>query len=311
MNPLKAPPEDDAPVMRPDDPTTPTMNVLVLGATGMLGHVVYRALSAAVGLHVRGTVRSQSLVRFPIQTRPRLEIVDNLEDGERLEHLFEQVRPNVVINCASVRKPAPADPMRSMAVLALLPQRLSHLCRRHGARLVQIGSDAVFAGSRGDYTEEDLPDANDTYGMAKLLGEVREPHAITLRTSIIGHELLGQGGLLEWFLAQTGPCRCYTRAIFSGFPTVVLARVIRDVILPRPDLHGVYHLATQPISKLELLRLVAQRYGKTTEIIADDSVAIDRSLNAAKFAAATGYAPPAWPELVDAMYADHLESMRE
>ena len=137
-----------------------------------------------------------------------------------------------------------------------------------------------------------------------------EPHAITLRTSIIGHELQSKGGLLEWFLSQQEQCRCYTRAIFSGFPTIVLADLIRDVVIPRPDLHGVYHVAARPISKFDLLRLVAERYGKKIELIPDDRASPDRTLVAARFEKATGYVAPDWPTLVDLMYCDRFGSTR-
>jgi dTDP-4-dehydrorhamnose reductase len=188
----------------------------------------------------------------------------------------------------------------------VLPKRLSVLCRLSGSRLIQVSSDGVFSGNRGGYTEDDLPDANDIYGVAKLLGEISEPHAFTLRTSIIGHELQSRGGLLEWFLSQQGQCSCYTRAIFSGFPTIVLADLIRDVVIPHPGLHGIYHMATRPISKFDLLQLVAKRYGKAIELIPDDRASPDRSLTADRFRKATGYTPPDWPELVDLMYSDRF-----
>ncbi|MFC1536888.1 sugar nucleotide-binding protein, partial [Pseudomonadota bacterium] len=219
-----------------------------------------------------------------------------------LEYLFDLVEPQVVVNCVSLGKPMPPEPMKAISIFSLLPHRLGRLCRLRSARLVLISSDGVFSGARGGYTEDDYPDGIDIYGISKQLGELNEPHIITLRTSIIGHELQTKTGLLEWFLSQTGQCRCYTRVVFTGFPTVVLAQLIRDVIIPRPDLHGIYHVATQPISKFDLLGLVAHKYGKSIELIPDDSVVIDRSLSAERFAKATGYIPPAWPELIDSMF---------
>ena len=155
------------------------------------------------------------------------------------------------------------------------------------------------------YTESDPSDATDLYGRSKYLGEVDHPHAITLRTSIIGHELAGSHGLVEWFLAQTSPIRGYSRAIFSGLPTVELARVIRDHVLPNPQLHGVYHVAAAPIAKLDLLTLVAEAYDRSTTITPDPSLQIDRSLNGDRFQASTGYVAPAWPELVRHMRDFH------
>jgi dTDP-4-dehydrorhamnose reductase len=284
------------------------MKVLVLGATGLLGNAVFRSVSEMPGAQVTGTVRQANPAFTPAEAS-RLVEVGNIEDPKQQAALFDAARPDVVINCVAVGRPAPADPMRMISVYALLPQRLSYLCKSAGARLIQISSDGVFSGGKGAYTEDDPPDADDIYGTSKLLGEIDAPHAITLRTSIIGHELQSAGGLLEWFLSQQGECRCFTRAIFTGFPTIVLADLIRDIVIPRPDLRGIYHVASRPISKFDLLRLVAERYGKDIHLIADDRPAPDRSLVAERFAKATGYRPPDWPALVDAMYRDKFGSV--
>jgi dTDP-4-dehydrorhamnose reductase len=283
------------------------VNILVLGATGLLGNAVFRGLSKISGAHVAGTIRHEAARGlFAVEHAARLIVVEDIENPDELAKLLDAVAPDVLVNCIAVGRPAPADSMRSIAVYSVLPRRLSHLCRLSGTRLIQIGSDGVFSGLRGGYTEDDQPDANDVYGVAKLLGEITEPHAITLRTSIIGHELQSKGGLLEWFLSQQGQCSCYTRAIFSGFPTIVLADLIRDIVIPRPDLHGVYHVASRPISKFDLLQLVAKRYGKTIELIPDDKANPNRSLVADRFEKATGYVAPDWPTLVDVMYRDRF-----
>jgi dTDP-4-dehydrorhamnose reductase len=285
------------------------VKILVLGATGLLGNAMFRSMSKTAGARVTGTIRREAARNlFTREHAGALTVVEDVGNPDALARLFDATRPDVVINCIAVGRPAPADPMRSIEVYAVLPRRLSQLCRLSGSRLIQIGSDGVFSGNRGGYTEDDLPDANDVYGVSKLLGEISEPHAVTLRTSIIGHELQSRGGLLEWFLSQQGQCSCYTRAIFSGFPTIVLADLIRDVVIPNPDLHGIYHVATMPISKFDLLQSVAKRYGKAIELIPDDRASPDRSLSADRFRKATGYAPPAWPELVDLMYSDRFGS---
>lgn len=287
------------------------MKILVLGATGLLGNAVFRSMSQASGARVEGTIRREAARGlFAPDQAARLTVVEDLENPRPLERLVKGLAPDVVVNCVAAGRPAPADPMRSILIHSVLPHRLSHLCGLAGARLIQIGSDGVFSGTRGAYTEDDVPDANDIYGISKLLGEVAAPHAITLRTSIIGHELQSGSGLLEWFLSQQEQCRCYTRAIFSGFPTIVLADLIRDVIIPRPDLHGVYHVATRPISKFDLLQLIARRYGKPIRLIPDDRENPDRSLVAARFEKATGYVAPDWPTLVDLMYCDRFGSTR-
>jgi dTDP-4-dehydrorhamnose reductase len=123
-----------------------------------------------------------------------------------------------------------------------------------------------------------------------------------LRTSIIGRELASAHGLIDWFLAQKGRVKGYRRAVFSGLPTVELARIVRDTVLPHQELSGLYHVSSAPIDKLSLLRLVADVYGKSIDIVPDDAVAIDRSLNADLFAEATGYMSPAWQNLVRSMH---------
>lgn len=167
---------------------------------------------------------------------------------------------------------------------------------------MHMSTDCVFSGQRGRYAETDLPDAIDLYGRSKLLGEVSGNRSITLRTSIIGHELQSQHALINWFLAQEGRCFGHRKAIFSGFPTVVLAEIIRDVIIPRDDLAGVFHVAAEPISKYDLLKLVAETYGKEIEIIPDDSVVIDRSLDSSRFNKISGFVPPSWPAMIAKMH---------
>jgi dTDP-4-dehydrorhamnose reductase len=185
----------------------------------------------------------------------------------------------------------------------MLPHRLARVCGLVGARLVHVSTDCVFSGAKGGYIEADFADADDLYGRSKYLGEVDYPHAVTLRTSIIGHELDGARSLLCWFLAQGSSVRGFTRAVFSGLPTVELARVIRDYVLPAPALRGLYHVSSAPINKYELLGLIAKTYGKSIDITPQDEPVIDRSLDSTRFRAATGYSPPPWPDLIEQMRA--------
>ena len=283
------------------------MRVLVLGASGLLGNTVFRVLSRDSALNVFGSIRD-ARVRglFPREIRDRLITTTDLREPGTLRQILAEARPNAVINCLSAPRAdlRGGDTMKVVSVLSVLPQRLSVACAEVGARLVHISSDGVFSGSVGGYGESDMPDADDLYGVAKLLGEVRDRHAISIRTSIIGHEISEGAGLLEWFLGQQGSCTAYRRVVFSGLPTTELARVIHDAILPNLDLYGVYHVASAPISKYDLLRLVADVYGKRIELVPDDTVVIDRSLNASRFGQATGYEAADWPSLVHAMHAD-------
>ena len=204
--------------------------------------------------------------------------------------------------CWRRHEPAPADPTRSPSI-RYCRTACHGFRRRSGTRLIQISTDGVFSGKRGRYREDDLADCDDLYGRSKCLGEVNDPHAITLRTSIIGHELGGSLGWLNWFLSQTDGVNGYTRAVFSGLPTVEIARVIHDIVIPRPVAEGrLSSVGGQPISKFDMLRLIAEAYGKAIEIRPDDKIAIDRSLDSSRFRESTGYMPAAWPDLVRAMH---------
>jgi len=281
------------------------MKILVIGASGMIGNTMLRVLSEKPEWEVFGTVRDAGIKRyFPVAIHERvLSGVDVAHPGA-LVKVLDRLRPKVVINCAGLtkHKPEADDPLVSIPINTLMPHTLAELCKLLSARLIHVSTDCVFAGTKGSYVEDDFADARDVYGKSKALGEVIYPHTITLRTSTIGHELQSKYGLLDWFLSQEGYCSGFTRAIFSGLPTVVFAQVVRDVVIPHAALAGLYHVAAKSISKFELLKMIANVYGKTIDINPDDQLSIDRSLNATRFELATGYTAPEWPELIKSMH---------
>lgn len=282
--------------------------VLVLGVTGMLGNAVFRVFSADAGHETWGTLRGAGGLRhFPAQAHSHLLSGVDVLDQDVLAAILSQVRPDVVINCVGLIKHlADAnDPLTALPINAMLPLRLARLCELSGARLIHVSTDCVFSGRKGSYRESDTSDAEDLYGKSKYIGELHDlPHAITLRTSIIGHELSSSHALVDWFLSQQGSVKGYTKAIFSGLPTVELARVMRDLVVPHSNLNGLYHVAADPIAKFDLLGLVASEYGKQIDIRPADELVIDRSLDGSRFREATGYVAPPWPELIRIMKAN-------
>lgn len=280
--------------------------VLVIGASGMLGHAVFRLLRQSSGLDVVGTIRNASVLHF-FSDAEREHLVPNVDvlDSDRLVGVFGQEKPSVVINCAGLVKQLSSvkDPLVALPINSLFPHRLARLCDIARSRLIHISTDCVFSGKKGSYVEHDPADALDVYGRSKHMGETIDyPHAVTLRTSIIGRELASTHSLVDWFLSQEQPVSGFSRAVFSGLPTNELARVIRDVVLPRTDLNGLYHVSSSPISKLNLLRLIADAYGKTIEIRSVDKPAIDRSLDSSLFRSVTGYTAPDWHQLITQMH---------
>lgn len=280
------------------------MRILVLGASGMIGNAMLRVLSENTDWTVVGTVRADSDRRFfaePITSRMMPGVDVSSEDT--LIRLFAVAKPDVVVNCVGLTKHLPAGnhPLTAVLMNALLPHRLAELCGLASARLIHVSTDCVFSGAAGNYKETDPADATDIYGRSKYLGEVGGPGRVTLRTSTIGHELHTKYGLLEWFLSQTRS-KGFTRAVFSGLPSVVFAQVVRDFVIPDSRLAGLYHVAGAPIAKADLLGLIAQAYRLDIEIVPDDSVAINRSLDSTLFREATGYSAPTWPELIATMH---------
>lgn len=219
----------------------------------------------------------------------------------------ERARPTVIVNCVGVVKQAEAaaDAARTIQVNALFPHQVARLAAHAGARFIHISTDCVFRGDRGRYTEDEPADADDVYGRSKRLGEVTSAGALTLRTSIVGRELRGAHGVLEWFLSQRGgTARGFSRAVFSGLTTTTLARTIADVIESHPALSGTWHVAAAPISKLDLLRLFDDAFDAKVTIVPTNEPVIDRSLDGRRFREATGWAAPAWPEMVASLAAD-------
>lgn len=279
--------------------------VLVLGASGMLGSAVFNVLSKHGGYDVTGTIRSESWrAFFPGHSGHGLISGIDILDHDGSIRLFHTVKPNVIINCVGLVKQLDNanDPLSVLPINSLLPHRLNRLAQLINARLIHISTDCVFDGVKGGYTEADDSNAIDLYGKSKYIGEVVDGVALTLRTSIIGHQLTRAHSLIDWFLAQRGVVNGYSQAFFSGLPTDELARVIAEYVIPNQSLNGLYHVASTRIDKESLLKIVAERYGHNVEIVADTDLVIDRSLDARRFGQATGYEAPDWPNLVAGMF---------
>lgn len=287
------------------------MKVLIAGACGMIGSTMFRVLSQSHDLSVCGSVRSDACSeRFPRLLRDKLLVGPDVRDFAAFSEFISELEPGLIINCVGVTKHISEgrDPKAAVAVNSLFPHQLAEACSSISARLVHISTDCVFSGSRGNYDESDEPDSFDLYGRSKALGEVLAGNAITIRTSTIGPELKSSNGLLAWFLKQRDYCKGFSRAIFSGLPTVTLAEIIRDVVIPMSGLTGLYHVGGTPITKFDLLNLIAEVYSMPIDIYNDSSFIIDRSLNSSRFREVTGYKPPSWKSLIVAMHENHIRA---
>lgn len=284
------------------------MRILVLGATGMLGYEVFR-ICLKRKIDAYAVVRNKNKVteRLGSNVAKLIHTIDDVKDINAIEKIVNEVKPDYLINCIGIVKQSALseDYYESVAINSFLPHQLNKLCEKYSCLLIHISTDCVFEGKKGNYSESDLPDAGDLYGKSKHLGEVNYGNGITLRTSIIGHEITSDThGLLDWFLAQQGKVKGFTKAIFSGFTTLELTNIILDTIIARGLPAGLYQVAADPISKYDLLGIIAGVYQKDIIIEPFESLVIDRSLDASRFNGLTGYKVPGWKEMITEMQSD-------
>lgn len=280
------------------------MRILILGITGMLGHAVWlnlRDKHKTFG-SIRGELEelSAKCSLFNKNEKNIIDGIDVLNDND-LERALDIAKPNVIVNCVGVIKQLKDAkfPIPTISLNSLFPNRLAKMCDEENIRIIHISTDCVFSGNKGKYVESDISDAYDLYGRTKFLGEVTGNNCLTIRTSIVGRQLSGSSGLFEWFLSQKGEVRGYRKAIFSGLTIYVLADIIRTLIEGHPTVDGLYHVSSEQINKYDLLNRLKSALKLDIEIIPDDSVVIDRSLDSTRFRELTHIYIPEWDEMIE------------
>ncbi|WP_120508238.1 dTDP-4-dehydrorhamnose reductase family protein [Rahnella bruchi] len=278
--------------------------ILVIGANGMLGASIYRYYNSKNEYEVLGTVRSD-VIKTNLNELGFTQIVSDIDvrNENSISELISQFKPNFVFNCVGIIKQL-ADskkPILAIKINALFPHELAAICTANKSKLIHFSTDCVFSGDKGNYKEIENPDALDLYGRSKFLGEVDYDGHITLRTSIIGHEINTQHSLVDWFLAQNNRVDGYLNAIFSGMPTCYIAELVEKYVITNASLSGLYHLSVEPIDKLSLLELIRDTYEKEITIDPHKDLVIDRSLDSDKFRKATGFIPLPWTQLIRKM----------
>jgi dTDP-4-dehydrorhamnose reductase len=282
--------------------------VLIIGGSGMLGHKLLQVLPGK-GYDVFATVRGSTAPLESLESVRADRLFGGVDalDFATVESAVREVAPDAIVNAAGIVKQREEgnDPALVIEVNSVFPHRLSSLAERMGCRLVTVSTDCVFTGRKGNYREDDHPDADDLYGRSKCLGEVADGNAVTVRTSMIGREIGEPHGLLEWFLRNPEKeVLGYTKAFFSGFPTITLAGIISDYLIPDSRLNGIWHVSADRISKYDLLVIIKQKYGLEVNVVPDEQLSIDRSLDSGRFRKLTGFEPFGWERLVEVMRDD-------
>ena len=273
----------------------------------MLGHKLFQLWKSKFDVFT--TLRSafESYEKFHIFDKDKIFENVEAENYEKICEIIKKKQPDVIVNAIGIIKQVNTakNVIKTLTINSIFPHQLSEIAAEVNARLICISTDCVFSGEKGNYKEDDIPDAFDLYGKSKNLGEVIDKNCLTIRTSIIGRELQTSHSLVEWFLSNAGKkVKGYKNAVFSGFPTIVLADILAELIINHKDLNGLYHVSSEPINKFDLLELVKKAYQIPVEIESSEEFKIDRSLNSAKFRDETGFKPMRWEEMIKMMADD-------
>ena len=276
------------------------MKILILGGDGMLGHQLLNYFKEKFEVKVTLRKKINEYSQHKIFTYDNSFGDVDVRDFEKLASVIGYFKPNILINAVGIVKQRKdsKEIIPSLEINALLPHKLSLECGKYNTRVIHISTDCVFSGKTGMYDEQSFADADDIYGRTKYLGELSLNNCLTLRTSIIGRELSRHKSLLDWFLAQSGSIKGYRNAIFSGFTTIELARIIEMMILKYPEASGTYNVSSEPINKYNLLKMISEVLNHNIEIVADEEFFCNRSLSSELFRKSFNYTPPSWLSMI-------------
>ena len=277
------------------------MRILILGGTGMLGHKLWEYFSGRFPdtfTTIRQSLNSCEAGGLFNSSR----VIDSVDASDFLEltGVIKCVRPDFILNCIGVtkRREEASEAIHAIILNALLPHKLVEWGKNNSAKVINFSTDCVFDGEQGNYTEENSTNATDLYGKTKALGEIQGNNALTLRSSFIGTELGAGTELLEWFLSQTETVHGFKNAIYSGFTTLELSRIIEGIVVHHPGANGVYNISSDPISKFDLLMLIRNEMHLNVDVIPDETFQCNRSLDSTKFRKEFNYTPPTWKAMI-------------
>jgi dTDP-4-dehydrorhamnose reductase len=278
------------------------MKILILGAGGMIGHEMYRVLSKTFP-ETYACFRQSFEIYKEMGVFDATKVLDNVDvlPFVHLERKLDALKPDVILNCVGItlRKKEIENFDYCLEVNSFHPQRLRCWVQKNSKYLVHFSTDCVFDGALGAYSETSYPSAKDIYGRTKYLGEVAGENCLTLRGSMIGRELTGKTELLEWAFSQKGQqIKGYSKAIYSGVTTTVMAQLVASLLANKTCLTGVYQVSSEPISKFDLLNKINHFFKLGMSVVEDSKYSSRKDLDSSKIKKAVGFVSPSWDEML-------------
>ena len=273
------------------------MKILILGADGMIGHKIAHSLvdDFELILTSRKSISSESLGIINGKILLHNLVTDSLDS------LLENITPDVIINCVGIttRRGVEENIAHTRLLNSGLPYKLNSWVNSNSRKLIHFSTDCVFSGSKGNYQDYDLPDAEDIYGTTKAAGEVDGPNTLTIRCSMIGRELYNFTELFEWLIKNKNKkIEGYSKVFYSGITTVRMGKILNQILKQNLHLSGIYNISSVPISKFDLLLKLSNAFSLDVDINENKNIKSNKVLISEKFTEITDIYPSNWDDLI-------------
>ncbi len=280
------------------------MKVLILGADGMIGHKMAQSLYEEHSLEIILNSRSNSKILRQLYPNCKIYEYDFLKDD--VNNLLDIISPDLIINAAGITiRRGIEDFKKASLINSIFPHKIDNWASKFDKKLIHFSTDCVYSGKKGDYLDNDTPDAEDNYGKSKASGEIISKNTLTIRSSMVGREIFNKTELLEWVVSNKNKkISGYENVIYSGVTTLWMSKTIIKILAKLPELNGIYNVSSEPISKYDLINKINKHFKLNIDIEADSSFFSNKSLNSSKFFLKSNIEKPDWDQMLLNLYND-------